>query len=107
MKTIKNSIIGGFAVFGFLCLFTAQVYPTEITDNMRNKEEKVTAANNPKNMQGRFQISTEYDPTGKVLMEVVFDTKMARVIQRRRIKVYDWSIQAPSYKNINGNITIR
>jgi len=27
--TIKNSIIGGFAVFGFLCLFTAQVNPIE------------------------------------------------------------------------------
>ena len=133
--TIKNSIIGGFAVFGFLCLFTAQsgtFYPTstdptkkynpynymkketknsdwdeEFTNAVKDEEQQVAAVNNPSNAQGRFQISTEYDPTGKILMEVIFDTKLARVIQRRRVKVYDWSIQAPSYKNINGNITIR
>lgn len=97
--TIKNSIIGGFAVFGFLCLFTAQVYPTEITDDMRNPKQKVTASNElTNNAKGRFQISTEYDPMGKILIEVVFDTQTGRIRARRRIKTYDWSIQPPSFQ---------
>ena len=75
--TIKNSIIGAFAIFGLVALISSSNTAPTVTQNSNNNA-------------GRFQISTEYQPNGKNLIEIIFDTQSGKVIQRRRLNTYDW-----------------
>jgi hypothetical protein len=71
--TIKNSIIGAFAIFGFVALISSS-----------NTAQTISQETSAESQLGKYQIVITVPPAGGWIYETIFDTRTAKIISRER-----------------------